>query len=175
MFNLRHLKLYHLLRPHAHPSTYASNIRRSERLMAARLRKGDRTNSNEQMCTAGGGQLISRAPFEADTAALVARRVKKWGRCHSYPGRRVSIARSRDEPRMRRRGGRPYWLPTRTAIADESPDKNSCTAFESAPSETWPQPPASAAVLFRPTGSPADPLRGMSPRQTSSRGFLVAL
>src|SRR6266550_3321204 len=175
MFNLRHLKLYHLLRPYAHPSTYASNFRRSERLMAARLRKGDHTNSNKQMCTAGDGQLISRAPFEADTAALVARTVKKWDRCHSYPGRRVSIARSRDEPRMRRREGRPYWLPTRTAIADESPDKNSCTAFESAPTETWPLPPASAAVLFRPTGSPADPLRGMSPRQTSSRGFLVEL
>ena len=136
MFNLRHLKLYHLLRPYAHPSAYASNFRKSERLMAARLRKEDRTNSNEQMCTAGGGRLISRAPFEAGTAALVARRVKKWGRCHSYPGRRVSIARSRDEPRMRRRGGRPRWLPTRSAIADESPDKNSCTVFESAPSET---------------------------------------
>jgi hypothetical protein len=120
-------------------------------------------------------KLISRAPFEADSAASVARRVKKWGRYHSCPGRRVSIARSRDEPRMRRRGWRPYWLPTRTAIADESPDKNSCTAFESAPSEIWPLPPASAAVLFRPTGSPADPLKGMSPRQTSSRGFLVEL
>ena len=37
MFNLRHPKLSHVLRPYARPSTYASNIRRSEKLMAARL------------------------------------------------------------------------------------------------------------------------------------------
>src|SRR6266487_594426 len=32
MFNLRHPKLYHVIRPYARPSTYASNICGSERL-----------------------------------------------------------------------------------------------------------------------------------------------